>query len=158
MKKYLVGALMIGEPGCSHRLTRRLIVAVLSLVTAGLFSSCGGTLRGVGAHSGPTATPTVTLSVQSLSFNSQTDSFQDLTLSNSGNAVLNISGITISPDFREDDDCIPTVAPGASCVIGVTFAPWTTGTFTGTLSISDNTPGAFKRCHSAESAQLATRL
>src|SRR5262249_24858375 len=74
--------------------------------------------------------------------NSQTSQFGSLTLTNSGNASLNISGITISPLFTERDTCIPTVAPGASCDIGVTFTPHGTGTFTGTLSISDNAPGA----------------
>ena len=127
---------MIGEPGYSRRLIRRLIVAVLPLATAGLFSGCGGTLSGVSGSK-----PNVTLSTQTMSFNSQTSQFGSLTLTNSGNVSLNISGITISPPFSESDACIPTVAPGASCVISVTFTPHTTGTFTGTISISDNAPG-----------------
>jgi HYDIN/CFA65/VesB family protein len=97
----------------------------------------GGTLSGVGV----TSRPNVTLSTQSMSFNSQISHVGSVTLTNSGNAALNISGIKISPSFSESDTCIPTVAPGASCVISVTFAPSTTGNFTGTLSISDDAAG-----------------
>lgn len=138
MKRYLGGALLIGKPRCNCTLTRRLLVAILSLVTAGLFSRCGGTVNGVGPR------PNVTLSVQSLSFNSQINPLQSVMLRNSGNGVLNISSITISPHFSEHDSCTPTVAPGASCDIGVAFAPSTTGNFTGTLSISDNAPGSLQ--------------
>jgi hypothetical protein len=115
-------------------LKRRATLVVLSLVAIGVLTKCGGTLNGVG----PSPKPNATLSAHDLSFNSQINPIQDVTLTNSGNAVLNISSITITQEFREQDNCIPSVAPGASCDIGVIFAPSTTGNFTGTLSVKDN--------------------
>ena len=141
MNKYVVRTFRNCEPMCNRALTRRVTLVVLLLVTAFLLSQCGGTLSGVGTGGGGGSKPGAIVSVQSLSFNSQTSPFGSVTLTNSGNASLNVSGVTISPPFSERDACIPTVAPGASCVMSVSFTPHSTGTFAGTLSISDNAPG-----------------
>jgi hypothetical protein len=73
-----------------------------------------------------------------------------VTLSNSGNAPLNISGITTSSNFGETNACGSSVAASNSCTINVTFAPTATGTLTGTLTITDNSNGV------AGSAQTVT--
>ena len=59
------------------------------------------------------------------------------TLSNSGNAPLHVTGVTISGDFAQTDDC-STVAIGDSCSANVTFTPTQTGLRTGTLSFADD--------------------
>ena len=141
MKKHLAGASRICEPVCSHALTGRVMFAALLLATAFLLSQCGGMLNGVGAGGGGGYKPNAVLSVQSLSFDSQTNPFGLVTLTNSGKAPLNVSGVTVSAQFSEHNGCIPIVAPGASCLISLSFTPQTTGTFAGTLSISDDAPG-----------------
>jgi Protein of unknown function (DUF1573)/Abnormal spindle-like microcephaly-assoc'd, ASPM-SPD-2-Hydin len=98
-------------------------------------------LSGIGLTSGPNAS----LSATSLDFGSWgigTMSFPvSLTLNNYGTTTLNIGSITTSAHFGESDTCA-SLASAASCTINVTFTPSTTGTLTGTLSITDNAPGS----------------
>jgi hypothetical protein len=61
-----------------------------------------------------------------------------VTLTNTGNAALTISGISTSANFSQTNTCGPSVAAGASCGISVTFAPTVTGQRAGTLTIADN--------------------
>jgi Abnormal spindle-like microcephaly-assoc'd, ASPM-SPD-2-Hydin/Right handed beta helix region len=100
-------------------------------------SRCGG---------GSTPAPAVTLSPNSLSFPSQlvgtTSANLSVTLTNSGNAALNISSISVAGDFAQSNTCGSTVAAGASCRISVTFTPTAGGTRTGTLSVVDNASGS----------------
>jgi hypothetical protein len=99
-------------------------------------------LSGVGLTSGSNAT----LSSTSLTFGSQvvntTSPPQSITLSNYGTAALNIAGITVSATFGETDNCVPSVASAASCIVNVTFAPSASGIVSGTLSVSDNAPNS----------------
>jgi hypothetical protein len=99
-------------------------------------------LDGVGVTSGPNAT----LSSSSLSFFNQavgtTSPSQSINLSNYGTATLSISGIAASGDFGETNNCGSSLAPAATCTIDVTFTPSTTGTLTGTLSVTDNASGS----------------
>ena len=73
-------------------------------------------------------------------------SAQTLTLSNTGNATLNISGITIGgsnpSDFADTTTCGETLAAGASCTIAVTFTPTSVASFTATISVADNAAGS----------------
>ncbi|PYU92591.1 MAG: hypothetical protein DMG25_11805, partial [Acidobacteria bacterium] len=94
---------------------------------------------------GSTSTaPAVSLSPTSLTFGNQTvgtaSAAQAVTLSNTGNATLTISSLTIGGDFAfaGSGTCGSSVAAGASCAISVDFAPTTTGTRTGTVTITDN--------------------
>jgi Bacterial Ig-like domain (group 2) len=70
---------------------------------------------------------------------------QIVTLINSGNPPINISGVAVSGDFSQTNTCISTspIATGATCAINVTFVPTAVGTRSGTISISDdsNEPG-----------------
>jgi len=74
-------------------------------------------------------------------------SVKTVTLTNSGNATLNITGLTVSGDFFQK---ITTgackaglaVAAGKTCTIKVNFAPTQSGLRTGTVSISDNAAGS----------------
>jgi hypothetical protein len=66
-----------------------------------------------------------------------------VTLTNSGNEALRITGVTISPSsFAETNTCKSSLAAGASCTITVTFTPAVPGKFNGVLSIADNAPGS----------------
>jgi len=59
-------------------------------------------------------------------------------LTNSGNATLTISGITVNGDFAATNTCGSNLPAGNSCNIAVVYTPSTVGTGTGTLSIADN--------------------
>ncbi|MGB9072068.1 MAG: choice-of-anchor D domain-containing protein [Terriglobales bacterium] len=68
-----------------------------------------------------------------------------VTLTNTGNATLNISGIVPSGDYAlapapPKKACGSTVAAGKSCVFKVTFTPTQKGLRTGNVTITDNAP------------------
>ena len=85
-----------------------------------------------------------------LTFGSQavetTSAPQAVTLTNSGNATLTITSITItgtnSGDFTQTNACGSSLKPNASCTIDVTFTPTATGTRSAQVSISDNASGS----------------
>jgi len=63
-----------------------------------------------------------------------------VTLMNSGAGALSLSKATTSANFSvSSNTCNTPVAPGASCIIGVTFTPPSAGGFSGTLNLSDDT-------------------
>jgi hypothetical protein len=90
--------------------------------------------------------PVVNLSLSSYNFGNQpigtTSSAAPITLTNTGNAPLNITSVTIagtnSGDFAETNNCGATVAAGTSCTLSLTFIPTVVGSETGTLTITDN--------------------
>jgi hypothetical protein len=99
-------------------------------------------LSGVGL----TAVPNATLSVSSVTFATQlvgtTSPAMSVTLSNYGTAILNVVHIAVTGSFAETDNCVPSLASGATCTISVTFTAGATGGTTGMLSISDDAPGS----------------
>jgi hypothetical protein len=71
------------------------------------------------------------------------------TLSNTGNAALAISGITLAGTNPTDfaivtgsNACNTTLAAGASCSIYVTFTPASAANFSATLTVADNAAGS----------------
>jgi hypothetical protein len=119
----------------------------ISVASNALASPSSITLQGSGTAAAP---PTATLSPATLSFGSVTSgvtsSAQMLTLSNTGNAALTISGITIGganpTDFAETNTCGASLAAGATCTISVTFTPGSVTSFSATVSIVDNATGS----------------
>ncbi len=89
--------------------------------------------------------PALFYSPTSLVFGAQaegtTSAVQVVTLTNSGNAQLNISNITINGDFVFTTDCGTALAPGAGCAIHVGFAPTDEGARLGTLTLIHDAPG-----------------
>ncbi|HEV2351609.1 MAG TPA: FG-GAP-like repeat-containing protein [Terriglobia bacterium] len=73
---------------------------------------------------------------------SSTSAAQTVTLTNSGNVTLAISGVVTSRDYAQTNTCGASVAAGANCTINVTFTPTAAGLRGGTLTITDNAPGS----------------
>lgn len=92
--------------------------------------------------SGTGVGPLVTLSPLSLQFGATAvgtaSTQQTLTLTNSGNAQLDINGVSSSGDFSQSNNCGGSVGAGASCQIEVIFTPGTTGPLSGVITVTDN--------------------
>jgi hypothetical protein len=64
-----------------------------------------------------------------------------ISVPNTGKSTIFIADILTSGiDFNQTNNCIPSLATGASCAIQVTFKPATTGERTATLQIDDSDP------------------
>lgn len=94
-------------------------------------------------------TPMASLSPTSLTFAPQAvgtqSGVQQVTLTNSGGAVLMISNVGITGDFSETNTCGTGLLPSAgsnTCQISIAFSPTALGNQTGVLSISDNASGS----------------
>jgi hypothetical protein len=96
--------------------------------------------------------PIAGLSPASLTFAAQpsgtVSAAQTVTLSNTGNAALSITGTGISisganaTDFAQTNACGASVAAGSNCVISVTFTPsLSAGLEAATLNVADNASG-----------------
>jgi Beta-propeller repeat/Abnormal spindle-like microcephaly-assoc'd, ASPM-SPD-2-Hydin len=96
------------------------------------------------ALSGSGYVTTASLSTTALTFTNQllntTSSAQRVTISNTGANAMTISGVIVSGDFAETDNCTagPIAANGGTCSVSVTFTPTATGARTGSLTIKDN--------------------
>jgi hypothetical protein len=69
-----------------------------------------------------------------------------ITLTNKGNAPVNISSVSMTgtnpTDFSQTNTCSKQIASGASCVITVTFMPTAKGKRSGAVSITDDGGGS----------------
>ena len=103
-------------------------------------------LTGCGGGSMSSGSPAMILSTNSLSFPDEAPGgaspAQAVTVTNSGTAALNITGITVAVNFQEIDDCASQVAVGSHCTINVTFVPTTTGNLQGEITVADNASGS----------------
>src|SRR5712692_101233 len=84
----------------------------------------------------------VTLSSVSLNFGSQPVGVRSSaiveTVTNRQSVALNILGISAGGDFTQTNTCQQPLAPNGTCTISVFFTPSTTGTRTGTLTVTDD--------------------
>jgi hypothetical protein len=95
-------------------------------------------LSGVGVAPSASLLPgTVTFAAQSMG---TTSPAKMVTLTDTGNLPLMISGIAVDSDFAQTNNCTAEVAAGLSCTISVTFTPTADGTRTGHLTVTDNAP------------------
>ena len=88
-------------------------------------------------------TTTVFVSPSNLSFSNQYVGIsglpQSVMLTNPGTSALTIFSVMASPsDFAPHSTCGTSVSPGASCSIGVSFDPTTSGNRNGILTVSDS--------------------
>jgi hypothetical protein len=88
---------------------------------------------------------TVTTSESALDYGDQAvgtaSAPQTVTVTNASAALLNIAAINATAEFTvSTDDCTPAspIAASASCTVSVEFNPVVSGSFTGTLTIADN--------------------
>jgi Abnormal spindle-like microcephaly-assoc'd, ASPM-SPD-2-Hydin/NHL repeat len=96
------------------------------------------------ALTGTGTAPVAGVSPASLAFQSQlintTSGGQLVFLSNTGTGPLTFlgSGIAVSGDFAQTNNCGGSLAPATSCGITVTFTPTVTGSDAGTLTVNSN--------------------
>jgi len=98
----------------------------------------------IAIENAPPSGPNGQLSPTTLTFASQnvgsSSAGQPVTLTNSGNAALPITSITISganaSEFSSTNNCGTNLAAAGSCTVTVTFTPAATGTRTATLAIA----------------------
>ena len=127
---------------------RRSLSAWVFLALAACGGGGGGSSSG-GGGGGITA-PAVSLSPTSLSFGNQTvnttSGGQSVTLTNSGNATLSISSITLTGTdaaaYAKTTTCASSLAANANCTISVTFTPTAVASTSATLSIATNAAGS----------------
>ena len=101
------------------------------------------TLSGTGTA---VAAPQAVLAPTSIGFGSEVigtaSTAQIITLSNPGNATLNISSIALGGAnpavFGLTNGCGATLAAGANCSLSVAFAPSSAGVFSANLTVTDN--------------------
>jgi hypothetical protein len=90
--------------------------------------------------------PMATLAPTSLVFAGQqvgtSSAAQAVTLTNSGNAALNISSFLVTGNFAQTNNCSATLASHSSCTVSITFTPTASGTRSGALTVSDNAAGS----------------
>jgi parallel beta-helix repeat protein len=98
------------------------------------------------ALAGTGGAPAASLTPTSLDFGAQavgvTSAAQMITLSNTGDDLMGVAGITSSGDFAQTNTCGTTLAAGASCSISVTFTPTAVGTRSGSVTVADNASGS----------------
>lgn len=98
-------------------------------------------LKGIGVGAG-----VLTLSLSSLDFGTQRihtlSAPQSVALSNTGTGPLHFSGVSASPQFQVRGNCQGTLAPGARCVLEVSFFPTLAGILDGVVTIQDDTAGS----------------
>ena len=114
-------------------------VGLLVLGGACILNGCSGGSMG--------GSPNATLSATVLAFGGEavgiTSPAQSITLSNYGTASLTgVSLAAATADFAQTNTCGSTLAPGANCIITVTFTPSNTSDENGTVSIADNATGS----------------
>lgn len=92
-----------------------------------------------------TATPpaAVVLTPLALNFPSTsvgaTSAVQNITISNTGGTVVNVQSAVASGDFKiSANTCTGTLAPQTGCTVSVVFAPATSGSRVGTLTVVDD--------------------
>lgn len=126
-------------------------------ITPGSFSPTGpgwiedcclnGNQAGFAFKVSPADSPGVAFSHAGLTFANQqavgsTSPSQDSLLLNLGTQPLAISSIATTGDFLQSNTCGNSLAPAGMCTITVSFAPSSTGTRTGTVTVVDNAPGS----------------
>jgi hypothetical protein len=110
-------------------------------------NSSGGTQYVSLVGTGTAGTAAVTLNPASLTFTEQTlktiSAYQIVNIENTGTGTLYLTGMSLTGANASDfvlinEDCQSSVAPGASCFVGIEFQPSLRGPRSASLSIADN--------------------
>ena len=91
--------------------------------------------------SGTGVLPAPNVSPLGLTFNNQlvgtTGASQAVTVTNTGSLALSISSLSISSDWTQSNNCLPSVPASGSCTINVSFSPTASGARNGALTLTD---------------------
>jgi hypothetical protein len=98
-------------------------------------------LSGTGTNGG-----TLSITPTSVNFGNQaggtTSAPSAITVTNTGNSTVTFSSIQVTgtnaANFAESDNCQPSLTQGNSCQINVTFSPTTTGSYSASVTLTDN--------------------
>jgi hypothetical protein len=94
-----------------------------------------------GGTTPPPTSATLNANPSSLTFATQalntTSGAQTVTVSNTGTAAASVSGVAVTGDFTQTNNCT-SIAVGASCTVNVSFRPVASGTRTGSLTVTSN--------------------
>ena len=117
------------------------------LLSAQYVATAAGSATGTIHYNVPqtAATPNPTSLTFAAQVETTTSAAQQVTVTNTGTANLNISAVAFSgansSDFAETDNCkAGAITPTSSCVINVTFTPGAPGSRSASLDISSNAP------------------
>jgi hypothetical protein len=94
------------------------------------------TLSGTGL-AGVAALNTNSLSFSALAVGTSSAA-QIVTVTNSGNGSLTVTGVLATGDFSQTNNCATVAANGGTCSIQVKFTPTSSGARTGTLTLTDS--------------------
>src|SRR5438132_2619325 len=97
---------------------------------------------------GSLAQPAATFTSQSLVFTQNLGSgsgSETVRLVNTGQAPMHLSAIREDGDFTQSNNCPPVLAPGASCLITITFNPSTLGEPDRYIVVADDSPARPER-------------
>lgn len=138
----------MNTPG--SRANARLRFWLLGLTVGSLFSALGPLAFAAnnGSPNSPQNGPVVSLSPTSLNYGSievgRTTLPQTVILTNTGNATLEITSITLEDfdDYRRFNSCPTTLPPGSSCNFSVAFAPQSVGNLSTVIQVHDNAQGS----------------
>src|SRR2546422_1001507 len=149
------GATLAAGANCVLNLTFTPTAASARTATLTITDDAAGSPQSVSLTGTGVTPPTATLSATSSAFGEQrvgtTSAAQNVTLTNNGDAPLNLTSITITGAqaadfaFAAGNTCpsgAGSVAPGASCTISVSFTTLATGIRNATLNIVDDAPGS----------------
>ncbi len=136
----------ISALSCGY-LWRRLSKVLCSLIIAQLALFAGGCAN-KSENVAPDAPPTIAFSTTSLSFPSTTVGnaapVAALTITDSGALPLTMAGAVLSDssDFSLTNNCGATLAASASCTFAILFHPQVAGSFSATLTLTDDSGGS----------------
>jgi parallel beta-helix repeat protein/YD repeat-containing protein len=129
------GASLAGNASCT--LAIAFAPSAIGLVNGLITVSYNGTqstivVSGTGAQIG--------LSPSSLAFGNQvvgtTSATQMVTITNTGNSTLSITGVVPSSGFTQSNNCGTSLAGSASCTLTIAFAPTAAGPVNGLITVS----------------------
>jgi hypothetical protein len=143
------GSSVAGDGHCTINVTFKPSAAGTRTATVSITDSAAGSPQTI-SLTGTGGGTAVSLTSTSLVFNTQTlgttSAIQAVTLSNTGNEALSITGLALTGtnagDFAQTNTCGSSVAAGGNCVISVTFTPTAPGSRTAAVTITDNSPGS----------------
>jgi hypothetical protein len=69
---------------------------------------------------------------------------QAVTLTNTGTAPLELSGVSVSGEFTQSNNCATSLDVNASCSVQISFTPQTTGERAGGLTVTNSSPAELR--------------